>query len=84
MKYTHFGVLFGDSRAGGQTPTVNLRETKNFWVSEGGTKYRKDTGRVPGIDWPMWTLDVSTVKPITKEAGVPATYVDKPEGTTNE
>lgn len=60
---THTGQLSGDARSGGKKPLVELRETKNFWVTKNGTKYRKVSGRMAGGDsWPMWWLDVDTVK----------------------
>lgn len=63
MKLTHFGHLKGDARAGGRSPRIFLRETKNFWITQDGIKFRKSDGwPTGGGDWPMWTLDLSTVK----------------------
>ena len=63
MKLTHCGNLRGDARAGNKTPLVYLRETKNFWVTRDGIKFRKADGwPAGGGHWPMWTLDLSTVK----------------------
>jgi hypothetical protein len=64
-KFTHTGILRGyDAR----TPDnyrrkMLLRETKNFWVTQFGAKYRKDTGRGMG-DWPMYKLDLKTITEI--------------------
>jgi len=62
---THTGFLHGDARVGDQRPKVLLCETKCYWVSRQGTKYRKTTGRPAGDDhWPLWTLDIKTVAKI--------------------
>lgn len=64
MLATHVGILRGDARVGDQKPRVLLRETKMYWISKWGTKYRKSTGWPTGGDsWPLWTLDIDTVKP---------------------
>jgi len=59
---THTGVLVGDARVGSQRPKVQLRETKCYWVTRQGTKYRKTTGWPAGDDaWPLWHLDINSV-----------------------
>lgn len=64
-KMTHIGILTGDARSGGRKPRVKLRETAKFWVTEGGLKYRKSTGRMATNDaWPMWWLDLDSIKPL--------------------
>jgi len=71
MKFTHTGIIEGcDSRTKPDSKyTVNLRETKNFWVTVGskgvgdGTKYRKHDGWGVG-DFPMYSLDIKTISPI--------------------
>lgn len=60
--FTHYGSLVGDARNGFKRRKVMLRETKNYWITEEGYKYRKTTGWPAGNnDWPYWTLDVKTV-----------------------
>ena len=62
-KITHEGLYRGcDAR----TPSnkswyVQLRETKLYWVSKSGKKFKKTTGRCPG-EWPLHRLDLDTVK----------------------
>ena len=63
-KYTHTGQLLGDARTGDKSPTVKLRETANFWVSDTGRKYRKSDGWPPGEDWPVYSLIIGSIKPI--------------------
>jgi hypothetical protein len=65
MKLTHEGILEGcDARSKpGYKFKVKLRETKLYWVTAGGTKYRKDSGW--GVDqWPMYHLLVATIVPV--------------------
>jgi len=46
---------------------VKLRETKNFWVSEHGTKFHKTGFAGSGVgDWPMYRLQVETITKLTK------------------
>lgn len=65
-KMTHTGVFRGsDARTnkdwGGEE---FLRETKNYWVTQYGLKYHKLDGRGIG-DWPLYHLDLETIKPIS-------------------
>jgi hypothetical protein len=65
-KCTHKGVL---RRVAARTSDnsrfiTDLRETKNFWVIPGGTKYRKKDGCPAGYEWPMYYLDFSTIVPL--------------------
>lgn len=64
---THTGIIRGnDSRTpDGAYRKVKLRETKLYWICEHGLKYRKPNGYGTG-DWPMFSLDIETVKPIDK------------------
>ena len=63
---THVGKLVGDSRAGGVMPIVKLRETPKFWITEHGTKFRKNSGWPTGDDpFPMWHLDLKSIEQIT-------------------
>lgn len=65
---THEGFYRGcDSR----TPSdsrwrCKLRETKLFWISGAGKKFRKDDGHTPGT-WPMYCLVLDSVKPLTSD-----------------
>ena len=68
MKFTHFGYIVGcDAR----TPVnykrkVNLRETKMFWISENGFRFsKKHYGKTSG-SWPMWRIDLKSIKPISQ------------------
>ena len=59
------GQLRGDARTGDSVPIVLLRETKRYWITKYGVKYRKDNGRPAGNEpWPLWHLDLETVRPI--------------------
>ncbi len=64
-KTTHIGRMLGcDARTKeGTSYLVNLRETKNFWVAN-TVKYRKTTGYPVGTDWPMYRLDLTSIKPV--------------------
>jgi hypothetical protein len=64
---THTGILTGDARNDGKSISVSLRETRLYWVSKSGAKYRKVDGWQAGVDYPMWTLTLESVKPIGKE-----------------
>jgi len=68
-KNTHIGIMRGcDARTkDGAKYLANLRETANFWVA-GTTKYRKTTGYPVGQDWPLYSLDLASIKPIEQKA----------------
>lgn len=68
---THVGIIRGcDKRTPeGSYYRTKLRETANFWVDMRGTKYRKQTGTVPGIQMPMYRLDLASIKPISRLDG---------------
>ncbi len=63
---THKGLLVGcDSRTPDDyTRVVFLRETKLYWIDQYGTKYKKSTGRKPNEQWPMYRLDMESIKPL--------------------
>ena len=65
MKTTHTATLIGaDSRTpAGYACVVGVRETKLYWVTIFGMKYKKTTGQGIG-DWPMYRLDLATIQPI--------------------
>jgi len=43
---------------------VKLRATANFWVSDNGLKYRKETGHRVGDIYAAIRLDLTSIKPI--------------------
>lgn len=62
-KTTHIGLLTGNDR---RTPKdtkfwVELRQTKNYWITEHGTKYRKRDGWGVG-EYPLYSLELKTIK----------------------
>jgi hypothetical protein len=61
---THVGLMrYCDSRSPhGYTQRVLLRETKLYWITSGGTKFRKEDGVLAGKTCPMYDLDLSTIK----------------------
>jgi hypothetical protein len=68
-KFTHTGIMRG---ADARTPRnwqkrVQLRETKNFWVTSYNLKFRKSTGFGAG-DWPRFCLDLESIKEIENGA----------------
>jgi hypothetical protein len=65
---THIGIIKGcDSRTpGNYKAQVFLRETKCYWIGGNGDRYNKKTGRASG-DWPMYRLELDTVKKLTSE-----------------
>ncbi len=61
-KMTHIGMVVGMAYNRGITREVKIRETKNYYISEYRTKYRKDDGSIPGERFPVFKLDISTIK----------------------
>lgn len=64
---THKGMMRGcDNRTpDGYSYPITLRETANFWIDKNGKKYRKRSGTaIPAESWPLYRLDVDSVKPI--------------------
>ena len=61
-KMTHIGMVVGMAYNRGIVREVKLRETKNYYVSEYGIKYRKEDGGIPGEGFPILKLDISTIK----------------------
>ena len=60
---THCGYIHGTDV---RTPKnykrrIELRETLRYWIEADGTKYRKDDGRVPNSQWPMYRLDIASI-----------------------
>ncbi|HAC58866.1 MAG TPA: hypothetical protein DCF73_10995 [Rhodobiaceae bacterium] len=64
-KFTHEGVIMGaDARARGKRFKVKLRQTANYWVDHHGRKYSRRGFEGNGVgDWPLWMLDMDTVRP---------------------
>jgi len=58
---THKGLIQGDARIDWKEMWVKLRETRCYWITEGGTKFRKNTGWSVGDS--MWSLKIETVVP---------------------
>ena len=65
-KSTHTGVIHGKyaRTPKGYTKAVNLRETKRYWITEGGSKYHKEYGGTGVGKWPHYDLDLSSITPI--------------------
>ena len=61
-KMTHIGMVVGIAYNRGITREVKLRETKNYYISEYETKYRKGDGSVTGERFATFELDISTIK----------------------
>lgn len=69
-KLTHVGYVIGcnSTMPKDYKRKVLLRETKTTWVTEHGSKYRKDSGRISPRDvWAGLRLDLSSIKEITNE-----------------
>ena len=68
-KMTHTGIIRGCDR---RTPDdykakVCLRETKLYWISKQGTKFfKKRDGATLGY-WPMYRLDLDSIKKVEEE-----------------
>ena len=60
-KMTHIGMEVGMAHNRGRRE-IKLRETKNYYISEYGSKYRKDNGSRIGERFPIFKLDISTIK----------------------
>ena len=61
-KMTHTGIEVGMAYNRGIKRKLKLRETKNFYISEHGTKYRKGDGSIVGESFPVFNLSISTIK----------------------
>lgn len=62
---THTGVVENANYGSPRKETVELRETKMYWVAvPSGNKYRKSSGRPAGADmWNQIVLRLNTIKP---------------------
>jgi hypothetical protein len=61
MKLTHTGRVIGDGSSLYPSYNTDLRETKNFWVTKHGTKFRKSDGYPVGVQYPHTHLDLASV-----------------------
>ncbi len=67
-KMTHWGIIEGcdDRTPDGTQYKARLRETKLFWITEKGTKYsKKFYGNLAGEAWPMYSLQLESIKPLS-------------------
>ena len=60
-KLTHTGIEVGRAYNQGMKIEIKLRETKNYYISEYGTKYRKGDGSRVGERFATFSLDISTI-----------------------
>ena len=61
-KMTHIGMEIGRAYNQGMKRERKLRETEKYYISEYGTKYRKDDGSITGERFATFKLDISTIK----------------------
>lgn len=65
MKATHTGMIRRCSSACmGKDHVEKLRELKRYYVTEYGNKYSKLSGWCINSRFPLWSLDIQSVKPI--------------------
>ena len=60
-KMTHTGIEVGCAYNKDIKRKLKLRETKNYYISEYGTKYRKGDGRRVGERFAIFSLDISSI-----------------------
>ena len=61
-KMTHIGMEEGMAYNRGIKREIKLRETKMYYISKYGTKYRKVDGSIIGEGFPTFNLNISTIK----------------------
>ena len=61
-KMTHIGMVAGRAYNQGMKIERKLRETEKYYISEYGTKYRKDDGCIVGERFATFKLSISTIK----------------------
>ena len=61
-KMTHIGMEIGRAYNQGMKIERKLRETEKYYISEYGTKYRKDDGSIVGERFATFKLDISSIK----------------------
>ena len=66
-KLTHIGIIEGcDARTSDNyRHRVQIRETKLYWIDQYGHKYSKKRGGYTIGDWPMYKLDLASIRPIS-------------------
>ena len=60
-KMTHIGMEEGMAYNRGIKREIKLRETKNYYISEYGIKYRKGDGSRVGERFVIFKLDISSI-----------------------
>ena len=60
-KMTHIGMEVGRAYNQGIKRERKLRETEKYYISEYGTKYRKDDGSIVGERFATFSLAISTI-----------------------
>ena len=63
-KMTHIGNVIYHNKT---YHNILLRETKKFWITDHGCKYRKQSGMPANETWPTCVLDINSIKPINPE-----------------
>ena len=63
---THIGLERGIAYNKGLDRTIELRETKNYWITKYGRKYNKTTGSWTGEKFSTFELDISTIKELNE------------------
>ena len=62
-KLTHMGKISNHNYGKPYTRTTPLRETKLYWITGTGRKYRKDSGYPAGQDpWNQQRLDLDSIQ----------------------
>ena len=61
-KLTHIGIEVGRAYNQCMKREIKLRETKNYYISKYGIKYRKGDGSRVGERFAIFSLDISTIK----------------------
>ena len=61
-KIIHIGMEVGIAYNQGIKREIKLRETEKYYISEYGTKYRKNDGSIVGERFATFKLDISSIK----------------------
>ena len=64
-KMTHIGMQIWRAHNQSLKRELKLRETKNYYIYEYGTKYKKD-GSIVGERFSAFKLDISSIKALWK------------------
>lgn len=59
---THIANEVGIAYNRGTTRKIRIRETKLYWVSQYGTKYRKESGSIVGGRYSTFELDINSIR----------------------